>query len=575
MAYLSVKAGPVGKGPSNIAYITRESSEGEEGTMFYQVRSHVGGAETWEETRVRLQSWAERVKDEEIARHGNRRGEPRTHYRGIISYEKDVGVSNEELLEDAERFLKEEFPKSRAVATVHRDTDHLHVHIWMSARQTDESKVHIDRSDLKQMHETMDRIYEERTRRESRVAEKVEETWDFRQKLSELKKQGASQEELKRWAQEHRPEREAPPSPETYREREERLTDPELHEDRSKRGILQLRQKADQLEEAMEELENGRKPIGEMLQSAWQATREIKNALNQGDFASAAETWKEVSDELAEEKVEQVRDRLADAEVVWDKIVDGKAEILRREEGTQETYEALPGGEQKIVRKVQHARLRGDADQYYATGNIAEDLRELSSKGRAPFEDQTRRIEGALPTAGARQIFRQAAGAVRRDRSRKRIEEAIEGVREETGTRAAEIYSESLSEGEREEVLSRLNDGEKASLIGAVQTRAMKQAGTFSDFFDLPNGTERKIVRALQVAGGQKVQQARKKLEGLSKSPEGLSERTSRIRKVLPSEAGKEALQKAKRKAREAIEQDQDQSRGRGRGGGWDRSHGR
>lgn len=468
MAYLSVKAGPVGKGPSNIAYITRESSEGEEGTMFYQVRSHVEEAETWEETRVRLQSWAERVKDEEIARHGNRRGEPRTHYRGIISYERDVGVSNEELLEDAERLLKEEFPKSRAVATVHRDTDHLHVHIWMSARQTDESKVHIDRSDLKQMHETMDRIYEERTRRESRVAEKVEETWDFRQKLSELKEQGASQEELKRWAEEHRPEREAPPSPETYREREERLTDPELHEDRSKRGILQLRQKADQLEEEMEELENGRKPIGEMLQPAQQTTREIKNALNQGDFASAAETWKEVSgelaeDELVEEKVKQFKDRLADAEVVWDKIVDGKiadgkAEILRPEEST-------------------------------------------------------------------------------------------------------------LSEGEREEVLSRLSDDEKASLIEAVQTRAMEQAGTFSDFSGLPNSTEREIVRALQVAGGQKVQQARKKLEGLSKSPEGLSERTSRIRKVLPSEAGKEALQKAERKARETIEQDKDQSRRRGRGG--------
>ncbi|MCS4193539.1 myosin heavy subunit [Salinibacter ruber] len=482
MAYLSVKAGPVGKGPSNIAYITRESSEGEEGTMFYQVRSHVEEAETWEETRVRLQSWAERVKDEEIARHGNRRGEPRTHYRGIISYEKDVGVSNEELLEDAERLLKEEFPKSRAVATVHRDTDHLHVHIWMSARQTDESKVHIDRSDLKQMHETMDRIYEERTRRESRVAEKVEETWDFRQKLSELKEQGASQEELKRWAQKHRPEREAPPSPETYREREERLTDPELHEDRSKRGILQLRQKADQLEEAMEELENGRKPIGEMLQPAQQATREIKSALNQGDFASAAETWKEVSGELVEEKVKRFKDRLADAGVVWDKIVDGK----------------IVDG--KVV------------DEKIADGK-AEILR-----------PEVRPGEG---TPG-------------------------EGT---------------LSEGEREEVLSRLSDDEKASLIEAVQTRAMKQAGTFSDFSGLPNSTEREIVRALQVAGGQKVQQARKKLEDLSKSPEGFSERTSRIRKALPSEAGKEALQKAKRKAREAIEQDQDQSRERTRGG--------
>jgi hypothetical protein len=95
----------------------------------------------------------------------------------------------------------------------------------------------------------------------------------------------------------------------------------------------------------------------------------------------------------------------------------------------------------------------------------------------------------------------------------------------------------------------------------------MKQAGTFSGFSGLPNSTEREIVRALQVAGGQKVQQARKKLEDLSKSPEGLFERTSRIRKVLPSEAGKEALQKAKRKAREAIGQNQDQSRERSRGG--------
>jgi|APHM01.1.fsa_nt_gi Relaxase/Mobilisation nuclease domain. len=222
-AHFSISPGAVGGGAANASYITRSQAAGEGDELYHNAPDAVENANSWRETKVQFRTWADRVEAKEKGRHGNRAGQPRTHYRAIVSYEEEV--STEAIQADVAEFLEEEFPQAKAVAVVHQDTDNSHAHIWMSARKTDGKKIHIGNGDLKEMHATMDRIYEERMGVRSRNAEKVEETKAFKRRLSQLKEEGASKEELRQWAEANRPSRATPPGPEVYREREERLAE--------------------------------------------------------------------------------------------------------------------------------------------------------------------------------------------------------------------------------------------------------------------------------------------------------------------------------------------------------------
>ena len=233
-AFAKIEPGSVGSGAKNASYITRESAA--DGNLgYHNAPDDVRAADTWEETRIRLRSWADQVEAEEKARHGNRVGQPRTHYRAVLSYEDEI--STRAARQDAEEWLEEAFPDARAVAAVHQDTDHTHVHIWMSARKIDDSKVHISNSDLKEVNRSWDRIYEDRMQTPGRIAEKMEETAEFKRRYAELREQGASARELKQWAEAHRPERATPPGPGVYRERDRRP------------AVDDLAQRADEVEE--------------------------------------------------------------------------------------------------------------------------------------------------------------------------------------------------------------------------------------------------------------------------------------------------------------------------------------
>lgn len=218
--FVSISAGSVGSGAANASYITRSSAAEEGEEVYHNAPDDVREAETWEEMRIRFRSWADQVEAEEKIRHGNRAGQPRTHYRGVLSYEEKIPT--EAVREDVQEFLEREFPEAQAVAVVHQDTDQSHAHIWMSARQIDEKKVHISNQDLKDLHATVDEIYERRMEVQSRNAQKYEETREFKRKYAELREQGASAKELKEWAEANRPERATPPGPSVYRERDRR-----------------------------------------------------------------------------------------------------------------------------------------------------------------------------------------------------------------------------------------------------------------------------------------------------------------------------------------------------------------
>lgn len=260
-----------GGGAANANYVTRRSAAEEGEAVYHNAPEDVESAQSWEETRIRLRSWAEQTKTEERARHGNRAGQARTHYRMVLSYEEEI--ETEAAREDAKEFLEEEFEEAQAVGVVHQDTPQTHVHIWMSARKLDGKKVHINRKDLKDLHASFDRIYEERMNVRSRNAAKIEETRRFKRAYAELEAQGASATELKQWAEANRPDRADPPGPEVYRAREERQ--------QAKGAVEEARREREPRAHEVEEEVEWRKEQAERQKRSLQRTKKWIEELNQ------------------------------------------------------------------------------------------------------------------------------------------------------------------------------------------------------------------------------------------------------------------------------------------------------
>jgi hypothetical protein len=225
-AVITFESGNPGAGAANAKYITR-SQAADRGSLTFHNQPE--GTETphdhttragWQDQRMRLETWAQMRQEEEISRHGNRAGDPRTHYRTVLSFEEKI--SSERAVDAAQEWLEEEFPDARAFAVAHQDTEHTHVHVWMSARKTDGSKINVSASDFRSLTSEWDRIYAETMDREAKLKEKMEETREFKREYAKMKEEGASPYELGRWTVRNRPERATPPSPEVYRQRDER-----------------------------------------------------------------------------------------------------------------------------------------------------------------------------------------------------------------------------------------------------------------------------------------------------------------------------------------------------------------
>jgi hypothetical protein len=156
--FFRFKAGAVGASAAHVRYVTRERAvlDREKGVLCYNLPDDVREAHSYEELRDNLGAWAEEREARELEVHRGSR-EPRTHYRALMSYERDV--STEKALGMAREWLDRELPQARAFATVHRDTEHTHVHVWIDARQADGRKVHLSRDRHRALDQSWNRIY--------------------------------------------------------------------------------------------------------------------------------------------------------------------------------------------------------------------------------------------------------------------------------------------------------------------------------------------------------------------------------------------------------------------------------
>jgi hypothetical protein len=147
-----------------------------------------------------------------------RRKGGRTHYRIILSF--DVSATNEQIRNLTNRFLEEAFPKAIAFATIHRDTDHPHVHLYLNSRKYDGRRIQLKNNEFKTIDEKWATIY-------------AAFAGDKSVYLEYLRKK----EETKQWkiaaAEAYRKGEPIPPKPERDNDRRERLAEQRLSAQRS------------------------------------------------------------------------------------------------------------------------------------------------------------------------------------------------------------------------------------------------------------------------------------------------------------------------------------------------------
>jgi hypothetical protein len=131
MSILKFATGRPGTGKANIRYILRERA-----CALFGVINLDQPVE-----RERLTAYAECEEGLELLRPQRGNGKARTHYRMILSWERQESPGA--ALNFACLFIQQQFPTARAVLAVHTDTANLHIHAYLPARGTDGKKLRV------------------------------------------------------------------------------------------------------------------------------------------------------------------------------------------------------------------------------------------------------------------------------------------------------------------------------------------------------------------------------------------------------------------------------------------------
>lgn len=165
-AVVTIKVGRAGTAGDHARYITRErATESKQERVWTrnvpEYAAHPDHAEqgiSYKERTADLREYARQREEDELEKPQQRRnGEKRTHYRAIYSFDREV--TDEKAREMVDEHLEENFPKARAIAAIHRDTDNAHVHVQIAARQIDDRKVHLNHRMHRRLDERWARIY--------------------------------------------------------------------------------------------------------------------------------------------------------------------------------------------------------------------------------------------------------------------------------------------------------------------------------------------------------------------------------------------------------------------------------
>ena len=141
-----------------LRYIANEQSvrEPEQGTLLWNLPDRKAMSGSYQAFTATLAEHVKADAEWELSRHQSR-GHARTHYRALLSFETDIGTSNANGL--VAQWIAGAFPQARAASFLHRNTNHLHAHIWIAARLTNGKKIDLSARDFRQLDERWNRIY--------------------------------------------------------------------------------------------------------------------------------------------------------------------------------------------------------------------------------------------------------------------------------------------------------------------------------------------------------------------------------------------------------------------------------
>lgn len=223
----------------------------------------------YDELRDNLVAYCRQQEEDEDRRpRRGGHGETRTHYRLVLSFEEQVDTR--EARDLADDYLGRTFPDARALAAVHQDTEHTHVHVHLQARDVDDHKLHFDRHAYERLDEQWAEVYAREYGHE-----KLEE---------HLERKAATREWRQRAALAHEHGGETPLAPERAghtwsREDRERWEERHYGHDHEGRAGGDQRGLADRAADAAE----GERPLERSLGATDDAVRGVDDLHRQGE----------------------------------------------------------------------------------------------------------------------------------------------------------------------------------------------------------------------------------------------------------------------------------------------------
>jgi len=135
----------------------------------------VTAAESYGGLRLNLEAFAWSREESEQARHRARggAGTVRSHYRCVLSFEQDMPTPA--IRRMVSEWLGLGFPRAPACGFVHRNTEHVHVHVWIDARGIDGKKLDFTPKEWRQIGAKWDRLYQRELTRIERLEGRFKE----------------------------------------------------------------------------------------------------------------------------------------------------------------------------------------------------------------------------------------------------------------------------------------------------------------------------------------------------------------------------------------------------------------
>jgi hypothetical protein len=182
--FCKFRRGTTGKSGTHMKYISRDSAvrNDERDLLMRNLPDYVREAQSYDELRLNLISYA--LMREEAARARDLlRQQTRSHFRATLSFERQLEAEQARRMVD--EWLERCFPQARAAAFFHRDTEHLHAHIWIEARQLDERKIDLAPREYRRLDERWNEIYAREMNRDEREhLFKKEQTREYKRALA-------------------------------------------------------------------------------------------------------------------------------------------------------------------------------------------------------------------------------------------------------------------------------------------------------------------------------------------------------------------------------------------------------